>query len=75
MPLNQLEKYIQTNKHLPDIQSTEEVMKEGLDLGKMNGLLLKKVEELTLYTIQLQKEVEALKKEVRESGSRKVRKP
>lgn len=74
MPLNRLEKYIQTNKHLPDIQSTEEVMKEGLDLGKMNGLLLKKVEELTLYTIQLQKEVEALKKEVRESGSRKVRK-
>jgi len=74
MPLNQLEKYIQTNKHLPDIQSTAEVMKDGLDLGKMNGLLLKKVEELTLYTIQLQKEVEALKKEVRESGSRKVRK-
>lgn len=75
MPLNQLEKYIQTNKHLPDIQSTAEVMKDGLDLGKMNGLLLKKVEELTLYTIQLQKEVDALKKEVQKSKSPKDRRP
>jgi hypothetical protein len=75
MPLNQLEKYIQTNKHLPDIQSTAEVMKDGLDLGKMNGLLLKKVEELTLYTIQLQKEVDALKKEVQKSKNPKDRRP
>jgi hypothetical protein len=74
MPLSHLEKYIQENKHLPDVPTTAEVMKDGLDLGKMNAILLKKVEELTLYTIQLQKEVEGLRKEVQQSGSRKVRK-
>jgi trimeric autotransporter adhesin len=62
MPLPQLEQYIQKNKHLPGIQTTEEVMKDGLDLGKMNALLLKKVEELTLYNIQQQKEINAIKK-------------
>ncbi len=62
MPLYQLEQYIQKNKHLPGIQTTEEVMKDGLDLGKMNALLLKKVEELTLYNIQQQKEIDAIKK-------------
>ncbi len=65
MPLNQLDSFIKTNKHLPGVQSTSEVMQEGLDLGKMNGILLKKIEELTMYTIQLQKEIEALKKEVK----------
>lgn len=62
MPLPQLEQYIQKNKHLPGIQTTEEVMKEGLDLGKMNALLLKKVEELTLHSIQQQKEITLIKK-------------
>ncbi len=61
MPLYQLEQYIQKNKHLPGIQTTEEVMKDGLDLGKMNALLLKKVEQLTLYNIQQQKEIDAIK--------------
>jgi hypothetical protein len=61
MPLNLLDEYIQKNKHLPGIQTTEEVMKDGLDLGNMNALLLKKVEELTLYTIQLKKELDETK--------------
>lgn len=61
MPLNLLDAYIQKNKHLPGIQTTEEVMKDGLDLGQMNALLLKKVEELTLYTIQLKKELDETK--------------
>jgi hypothetical protein len=39
-------------------------MTDGLDLGKMNGLLLKKVEELTLYLIQLQKELDETKEQV-----------
>ena len=46
---------------MPGIQTTEEVMKDGLDLGQMNALLLKKVEELTLYTIQLKKELDETK--------------
>jgi hypothetical protein len=62
MPLNKLEEYIKSNKHLPGIQTTEQVMAEGLDLGKMNALLLKKIEELTLYTIELKKELDETKK-------------
>jgi hypothetical protein len=57
-----LDEYIKTNKHLPGIQTTEQVMAEGLDLGKMNALLLKKIEELTLYTIELKKELDETKK-------------
>jgi hypothetical protein len=62
MPLNKLDEYIKANKHLPGIQTTEQVMAEGLDLGKMNALLLKKIEELTLYTIELKKELDETKK-------------
>ena len=62
MPLNILDKYIKTNKHLPGVQTTAEVMADGLDLGKMNALMLKKIEELTLYTIQLKKELDETKK-------------
>jgi hypothetical protein len=61
MPLNEVESYIRINKHLPEIPSAQEIAKNGLDVAEMNLLLLKKVEELTLYTIELKKEVEALK--------------
>jgi len=64
MPLTDLEKYISNNKHLPDMPTTKEVMTSGLDLGKTNGLLLKKVEELTLYLIELKKELDQTKKEI-----------
>ncbi|MFY7964610.1 MAG: hypothetical protein ACOVO1_06915 [Chitinophagaceae bacterium] len=66
MPLTDLEKYIGTNKHLPDMPTTNEVMTKGLDLGKNQGLLLKKVEELTLYLIELKKDLEQTKKELAE---------
>ena len=64
MPLTDLEKYIVANKHLPDVPTTKEVMTNGLDLGKTNGLLLKKVEELTLYLIELKNDLEKTKKEL-----------
>lgn len=63
MPLQDVEKFIQKNKHLPEIPSTAEVHKEGLDLAQMDAKLLQKVEELTLYIIQQQKEIEKLKNE------------
>jgi hypothetical protein len=47
--------------HLPEIPSAEEAEVDGVDLGEMNKLLLQKVEELTLYVIDLQKQVEELK--------------
>ncbi|MFK7969182.1 MAG: hypothetical protein AB8F95_02390 [Bacteroidia bacterium] len=59
-PLSEVESYIEEEGHLPDIPSEAEVVAEGLDLGEMQGLLLKKIEELTLYVIQLEKEVDTL---------------
>jgi hypothetical protein len=49
--LTEVKTYIDQNHHLPEIPSAEQVEKDGLNLGEMNKLLLKKVEELTLYTI------------------------
>ena len=66
MSLKKLDQFIQANKHLPDMPTTTEVMTNGLDLGKMNGLLLKKVEELTLHLINQQKEIEELKTQVKQ---------
>ena len=60
--LYELEKYVATNRHLPDIPSAKEVEDNGVDLGEMNAKLLQKVEELTLYVIDLQKQIDELKK-------------
>ncbi|PSL45737.1 hypothetical protein CLV51_104444 [Chitinophaga niastensis] len=57
--LSSVEKFITENKHLPDMPSEKEVMADGQDVGDMNRLLLKKVEELTLYIIQLNKKMDA----------------
>jgi hypothetical protein len=53
--LAEVKAYITQNQHLPDMPSEAEVIKNGVDLGEMNKLLLKKVEELTLYLIQKDK--------------------
>jgi predicted ribosome quality control (RQC) complex YloA/Tae2 family protein len=60
--LNEVENYIKENKHLPDIPSAAEVQKNGYTLHEMNVKLLQKVEELTLYAIEQNKEIERLKK-------------
>jgi hypothetical protein len=56
--------YINTNKHLPEVPSAEEVEKNGHSLGDMDAILLKKVEELTLYIIKQQQEIDTLKKKL-----------
>jgi hypothetical protein len=61
MPLGELERFINTNSHLPGIPSEREVLDNGIFLGEMNALLLAKIEELTLHVIELNKEVEKLK--------------
>jgi len=61
--LAELEEFINANGHLPDVPTAEEVENSTLDLGKMDAVLLKKVEELTLYVIELKKEIEELKKQ------------
>lgn len=63
-PLSEVESFINTNKHLPGVPSQEEVANTGVKLGEMNATLLQKVEELTLYMINLQKENDALKARV-----------
>lgn len=58
--LYDLENFIKTNKHLPEIPTATQVEKEGVDLAEMNKKLLQKVEELTLYIIDLKRQVDAL---------------
>lgn len=53
--LPDVEKYILANKHLPEIPSTQQIQKNGLDVGNTQELLLKKIEELTLYMIEQNK--------------------
>ncbi|WP_379963094.1 hypothetical protein [Epilithonimonas sp. UC225_85] len=55
--LKSLETYINENKHLPEVPSTEEAIKNGIELKQMNILLLKKIEELTLYLLQQNKQL------------------
>ncbi|QKJ31066.1 hypothetical protein HQ865_15320 [Mucilaginibacter mali] len=62
MSLPELRAYIDKNKHLPEIPSAHEAEENGVNLGEMNKLLLKKVEELTLYLIEKDKEVNDQKK-------------
>ncbi|MEN5195889.1 hypothetical protein [Sphingobacterium faecium] len=53
--LKDVEKFIQSNGHLPDVPKAELVEKEGYSLNEMDKILLKKVEELTLYILELNK--------------------
>jgi hypothetical protein len=60
-PLNELKSFIDTHQHLPDIPKAEDVQKNGFEVGEMNKMLLRKVEELTLYMIDQQEQIDALK--------------
>lgn len=61
--IDEVASFIKSNKHLPDIPSAEEMQNEGLDLGEMQIKLLQKIEELTLYVIDLKKENEEMRKD------------
>ncbi|UTW63139.1 hypothetical protein KFE98_02995 [bacterium SCSIO 12741] len=60
--LSEVKDFIQENHHLPNVPSAEE-MEEGIELGEMVRLQMEKIEELTIYMIQLQEEIQELKKE------------
>ena len=62
--INELEQYINTNKHLPGIAPASEVEKDGLKVAEMNKAMMEKIEELTLYVIQLSKDNQKLQGEV-----------
>lgn len=59
-PLPELEQYVRENRHLPGIPTAAELKADGLELGEMNRRLTEKVEELTLYIIELEKRLQAL---------------
>jgi hypothetical protein len=58
LPLDSLSKFIKANSHLPGIPTSEEVGKKGIDLGATQAKLLEKIEQLTLYTIDLQSQAD-----------------
>ncbi|MBT1699006.1 hypothetical protein KK083_19080 [Fulvivirgaceae bacterium PWU4] len=58
--LAEVEAYIKANKHLPEVPSASEMLRDGMNVTEMNMLLLKKVEELTLHLIELKKENEKM---------------
>ena len=62
--LTEVQKYITANKHLPEIPSAKNMEQNGVDLSEMNMKLLKKVEELTLYLIENEKQLKEQRKEI-----------
>jgi hypothetical protein len=62
--IDELEKFINDNKHLPGIAPASEVEKEGLKVAEMNKAMMEKIEELTLYVIQLSKDNKKLQEEI-----------
>lgn len=64
-PLKEVETFIKENKHLPGISSASELVKQGLDLAEMQAKQMEKIEELTLYIINQDKEIEELKSQMK----------
>ncbi len=60
--LKEVQRHIEEKGHLPSIPSSAEVTENGIQLGEMNRLLLQKIEELTLYVLKQQEEIDLLKK-------------
>lgn len=63
MSLDDLKKYLEDSKHLPNVPDENEVEKNGVSLGEMQRLQMEKIEELTLYVLQLNQRIETLEKE------------
>lgn len=64
MPLNEVESFVKKEKHLPNVPSEQELKKDGADVMELNKILMEKVEELTLYLIQQNKNTEELKQQL-----------
>jgi len=63
-PLSDLRDFIERNKHLPDVPTEREIKEIGLNVSEMNAILLQKIEELTLYVLELERKLELIKNEV-----------
>lgn len=71
LSLSELETFVNKNKHLPEIASEKEMIENGLNMKDFQLKLLQKIEELTLYTIEQNKEIKNLKKKVQKLESKK----
>jgi len=60
LELSEIEQFVKENQHLPEIPSAKEIEENGINVGEMQGKLLLKIEELTLYVIEQQKSIEKL---------------
>ena len=69
--LDQLEAFIEENKHLPEIAPERKMIEKGVEVGEFQIKLLQKIEELTLYIINQQKEINKLKQKVTTSEKEK----
>lgn len=63
-PLSEVEAFITENKHLPEIQSAQEMQENGVSVSELQTKLLQKIEELTLYLIQQEETIQELRQEV-----------
>lgn len=63
--LQEVESFIKTYRHLPNIPAAETLQTEGVDVSKMQALMMEKIEELTLYMIEADKKIEALSAEIK----------
>lgn len=62
MPLSELENYYKSNHHLPNVPTTKDIQTNGNNLGETDAVLLQKIEENTLYIVELKKQLEAQQK-------------
>lgn len=62
-PLEEVKSFVEENKHLPEIPSAKEFQENGYNIGEMDDVLLRKVEELTLYMIEMKEKVDHLEAE------------
>jgi hypothetical protein len=60
LPLSEVKLFIDANGHLPEVPSAEQTEVEGMNVAEMNKVLLKKIEELTLYLLQQEERIKAL---------------
>jgi len=64
MPLPQLEQYLKTERHLPNVPNANEIQEKGVNLGDFQMKLLEKIEELTLYTVEQAKQIQEQQKTI-----------
>jgi hypothetical protein len=62
MPMSELRDFITNNNHLPNIPAAASMEKNGIEVGEMQRKMMEKIEELTLYVLQLEEKVNNLSK-------------